>query len=328
MASTSASMRSYAIRRILEALPLILGVIVVTFTVVHLAPGDPALILMGADQSDPQYLQMMRERLGLDRPFYEQLARYVLAVFRGDLGHSFARGQPVLHIILNRVPATLLLMGAALLFSSITGIVSGVYSSKRPYTLRDNLSTSFSLLGYSLPVFWLAQILVMIFAVRLGWFPVQGMVSVREELSGMDAVVDIAWHLVLPVLSLGMWNLALVSRMTRASMLETLKQDFIVTAWAKGLDERTVLYRHALRNALLPVVTVIGLSLGTIVTGAVLTETIFGWPGMGRLMYDAISARDYPILLGIFIIVSISVIVVNLLTDLVYAFLDPRIRYR
>ena len=193
--------------------------------------------------------------------------------------------------------------------------------------MKDNATMTLSLLGYSLPVFWLAQILLLVFAVRLGWFPVQGIVSVREELTGLRYVVDIAHHLILPAVALGLLHLALITRLTRASMLEVLRQDYITTAWSKGLDQSTVLYRHALRNALLPVVTIIGLNLGAMLTGAVLTETVFGWPGLGRLMYDAISSRDYPVLMGNFVVISISVIAANLITDITYGLLDPRIRY-
>jgi len=302
-------------------------VIVVTFIIVHLAPGDPVQVLAG-EGATQEYIEMMRERLGLNKPLYEQLAIYVATVLRADLGYSFVHGQPVLQVVLERVPATLLLMSTALAVSSTLGVSLGVISSKNPYSVKDNVTTSVSLLGYSLPVFWLAQILIMLFGVRLGWFPIQGIMSVREELTGFPHVLDVVHHLVLPVIALGVFNLALVTRMTRASMLEVLKEDFVVTAWSKGLDENAVLYRHALRNALLPVVTIIGLNLGHMLAGAVLTETVFGWPGMGRLMYDAISSRDYPVLVGNFIIVSIAVVTANLITDLVYGFLDPRIRYR
>jgi peptide/nickel transport system permease protein len=323
----SSSLRSYLTRRILQAVPLVFGVIVLTFMIIHVAPGDPAYVLAG-ETASPEYIEMVRESLGLDKPLYEQLVIYIGSVMRGDLGYSYVFRQPVLNIILERVPATLLLMSTALVVCSAVGIALGVISSKSPYSIKDNITTAVSILGYSLPVFWLAQILLLIFAVRLDWFPVQGIRSLREELIGIPYVLDMAHHLVLPAFALGMFHLALVSRLTRASMLEVLRQDFITTAWSKGLDENTVFYRHALRNALLPVVTVIGLNLGVMLTGAVLTESVFAWPGLGRLMYDAISSRDYPVLMGNFIVVSISVIAWNLVTDVVYGFLDPRIRYR
>jgi len=326
LATESRSLKSYTARRILQTIPLFFGVIVMAFSIIHAAPGDPVYVLAGEGAS-PEYIEMMREHLGLNKPLYEQLVVYIATVMRGDLGYSFAYRQPVIVVIFERVPATLMLMGTALFFSSVVGIALGVISSKRPYSLLDNASTTISLLGYSLPVFWLAQVLLLIFAVALGWFPVQGMMSVREELTGIKYVLDIIHHLVLPAFALGLLQLALTARLTRASMLEILRQDYIITAWSKGLDENTVLYRHALRNALLPVVTIIGLHLGAMLTGAVLTETVFGWPGLGRLMYDAIASRDYPVLMGNFIVTATSVIGANFVTDILYGFLDPRIRY-
>jgi peptide/nickel transport system permease protein len=323
----SASVRSYIAWRILQAVPLVLGVIVVTFVIVHAAPGDPAYVLAG-EGADPQYVEMLREQMGLNKPLIEQLLLYIAAVMSGNLGYSFVYRQPVLSVVMERVPATMLLMGAAIILSSTIGIVLGTTSARKPYSLKDNAATAMSLLGYSLPVFWLAQILLLVFAVQLGWFPVQGIVSVREEVVGLGRVFDILHHLILPMVALALLQLALVTRLTRASILEVLRQDFITTAWSKGLDETTVMYRHALRNALLPVVTVIGLNFSAMLTGSVLTETVFGWPGLGRLMYDAISSRDYPVLMGNFIITSITVILVNLATDIAYGFLDPRILYK
>jgi peptide/nickel transport system permease protein len=319
-------MRSYVVRRILEAFPLIFGVIFLTFMIIHIAPGDPVFILAGEGAS-PEYIDRVREYLGMNKSLLEQFFMYMGAVLRGDLGYSFMFRQPVLQLVLQRIPATLLLMGAAIAISSTVGVILGVFSSKRPYSLQDSLTTSISLFGYSLPVFWLAQILLLIFAITLGWFPTHGMFSAREELTEIENVLDVVHHLTLPALALAMSNLALITRLTRASMLEVLRQDFITSAWAKGLDEKSVLYRHAFRNALLPVVTMLGLNVGMMLTGAVLTETVFGWPGLGRLMYEAINTRDYPVLMGNFIIVSVSVVSVNLVTDLVYALLDPRIRH-
>ena len=326
MTSESVSMRSYVVRRILEAFPLIFGVIFLTFMIIHIAPGDPVFILAGEGAS-PEYIDRVREYLGMNKSLLEQFFMYMGAVLRGDLGYSFMFRQPVLQLVLQRIPATLLLMGAAIAISSTVGVILGVFSSKRPYSLQDSLTTSISLFGYSLPVFWLAQILLLIFAITLGWFPTHGMFSAREELTEIENVLDVVHHLTLPALALAMSNLALITRLTRASMLEVLRQDFITSAWAKGLDEKSVLYRHAFRNALLPVVTMLGLNVGMMLTGAVLTETVFGWPGLGRLMYEAINTRDYPVLMGNFIIVSVSVVSVNLVTDLVYALLDPRIRH-
>ena len=323
----SASLRVYVARRVLQTIPLLLGVIVIAFALSHLAPGDPVYIFAGEAASE-EYLNMLREHLGLNRPLYEQLVIYVITVIQGDLGRSFVHGQPVLKVIWDRLPATLLLTGAATLFSFALGIVLGVISSKRPYSIADNIITAICLSGYSIPVFWFAQTLIIILSVGMGWFPVQGMVTVREEMTGIGYVFDVAHHLFLPALTLTLVRLALTTRLTRASMLEVCGQDFITTAWSKGLDENTVFYRHVLRNALLPVTTVLGLEIGTMVAGAILTETVFGWPGLGRLMYDAIVTRDYPLLMGNFVVLSVSVVILNLITDISYGVLDPRIRRR
>ena len=323
----SASLRVYVARRVLQTIPLLLGVIVIAFALAHLAPGDPVYVFAGEAASE-EYLNKLREHLGLNRPLYEQLVIYIVTVIQGDLGRSFVYNQPVLNVILDRLPATLLLTGVATLFSFALGIVLGVISSKKPYSITDNIITIICLSGYSVPVFWFAQTLILVLSVGLGWFPVQGMVAVREEMTGISYIFDVAHHLFLPALTLTLARLALTARLTRASMLEVCGQDFITTAWSKGLDENTVFYRHVLRNALLPVTTVLGLETGTMVAGAVLTETVFGWPGMGRLVYDAIITRDYPVLMGNFIVLSVSVVILNLITDLSYGILDPRIRRR
>jgi len=307
-------------------LPLVLGVIVLNFTLIHIAPGDVATVLAGEDAS-PEYVQALRERFGLNRPIYEQLGIYISSVLRGDLGYSFANRSPVISSIFERVPATVLLICSSMLFSISLGILFGVYASKRPYSKLDNAITIGSLLGYSVPNFWLGMMLMLLFALTLRLLPVQGMFTVGVEMSDFERIIDVAQHLVLPVLVLGTSQLALYARLTRASMLEVLDQDYITTAKAKGCNERSVTFDHALKNALLPTVTMIGLNLGFVLTGATLTETVFAWPGIGRLMYDSIFRRDYPVLMGIFIIISVSVIFASLLTDIVYAYLDPRIRY-
>ncbi len=322
------SLKRYVLRRVVQAIPLILGIITITFLLIHLAPGDPVSIMVGGFEFSPEYLEMMREQLGLNKPIYEQLFLYLAKVFQGDLGYSYRYNQPVISLIAERVPATLLLMGTAYIISIIIGIVLGVSSSRKPYSLLDNIITTGSLMGYSIPLFWLAQMLLVALALYLGLFPVGGMMSVTVKYIGLGHVLDILHHLILPAAALAVFNLALYTRLTRASMLEVLEKDFIVTAKCKGVDERTVVYRHALRNALLPVITVIGMQFGAMLGGAILTETIFGWPGLGRLMYEALYTRDYPVMMGMFIVASISVIVANLMTDLVYAMVDPRIRYR
>jgi len=307
-------------------MPLIFAVIILNFTLIHLAPGDIALVLAGEDAS-PEYVKALREKLGLDKPIHEQLGIYIVSVVRGDLGYSFANRSPVVTCILERVPATVLLIFCSMLFSITVGVLLGVNASKRPYSRADNAITIGSLLGYSIPNFWLGMIMMLVFSLSLGIFPVQGMFTVGVDMSSIKRWVDIARHLVLPALVLGTSQVALYARLTRASMLDVLDQDYIITARAKGCNESVVIFDHAFKNALLPVVTMIGLNLGFVLSGATLTETVFAWPGIGRLMYDSILRRDYPVLMGIFIIVSISVILASLLTDILYAYLDPRIRY-
>ena len=320
------SIHLYIVRRLLQAVPLVLGVLVVTFVLIHIAPGDPIYTLAG-DGGDEAYYTQMRALYGLDRPLPEQLLRYILEVLRGDLGYSFTYQQPVLQVILDRIPATLLLMGAALTFSTTVGILLGVVASVRPRTPTDYSISVITLAFFAMPVFWLGQLMIILFAVVFKVFPVQGMVSVREEYTGWRHVLDVAYHLVLPALTLGLVQLAQTARLTRTSLREVLQEDFVRTARSKGLRERHVIMRHALRNALLPVVTVLGGQIGVLLTGAALTETIFAWPGLGRLLLDATLARDYPVLMGIFILVAITVVVANLITDLVYTLLDPRVRF-
>jgi ABC-type dipeptide/oligopeptide/nickel transport system permease component len=320
------SLYAYIARRLLQAVPLVIGVLVITFVLIHLAPGDPIYILAGEGGTEEYYAQM-RALYGLDRPLYEQLMRYIYEVLRGDFGYSFSYQQPVFEVILGRLPATLLLMGTALLFSTLLGVLLGVISAWRARSPLDHGIMVSTLAVYSMPVFWLGQLMIIVFAVSLEWFPVQGMVSVREEYTGLRYWLDVLHHLALPAITLGLLQLAQTARLTRTSVREVLQEDFVRTARAKGLPERAVLYRHALRNALLPIVTVLGGQIGVLLTGAALTETIFAWPGLGRLLLDATLSRDYPLLMAIFILVSATVIVANLITDLIYTLLDPRVRY-
>ncbi len=326
MGTPGVSLSRYFVRRLLQAAPLVLGVVVITFALIHLAPGDPITVLAG-DGGNAAYYEEMRARYGLDRPLPEQLGRYVASVLRGDFGYSFSYQQPVLRVIVSRVPATLLLMGTALALSTMLGILLGVITATRPRTLLDYGITTVTLTAYAMPVFWLGQLLIIAFAVRLKLFPVQGMVSVREEYTGLRHVRDVLRHLALPAITLGLLQLAVIARLTRTSLRQALNEDFVRTARAKGLHDRTVVFRHALRNALLPIVTVIGGQIGVMLTGAALTETIFAWPGLGRLLLDATRNRDYPLLMAIFILVAVTVVVANVITDVVYTLLDPRVRY-
>jgi peptide/nickel transport system permease protein len=318
---------SYVVQRLAQAIPVLAGLLVFNFVLIHAAPGDPIYVLAG-QSGDAAYYSEMRARFGLDRPLPEQLGRYILNVLSGDFGYSFAYRQPVFQVIVARVPATLLLSLGGLTVATVLGLWLGTISACHADSPLDYLISAGSLIGYSMPAFWLGQVLLILFAGWLGLFPVQGMTTARVSYSGFSYVLDVAWHLVLPATTLGLLQLALVSRLTRTGLLEVLGEDYVRTARAKGLGARAVLYRHALRNALLPVVTVVGGHIGTLLAGAVLTEIIFAWPGLGRLLYDATLSRDYPLLMALFLAVSASVIVVNLLTDLAYAALDPRIRYR
>ncbi len=268
----------------------------------------------------------MRARYGLDRPVPEQFGRYALAILRGDLGYSFSYGQPVSRVILDRLPATLLLTGTALVLATALGIGLGVLTALRPHGALDHTVAVVTLTAYAMPVFWLGQLLVLLFAVRLGLLPVQGMISVREGYTGGRHLLDVARHLALPALTLALPQVALNARLMRTSLREALAEEYIATARAKGLAERAVIWRHALRNALLPVVTALGGHLGVLLTGAALTETVFAWPGLGRLLLDAALKRDYPLLMAIFLLVSVVVVAANLLTDILYTALDPRVR--
>lgn len=317
---------TFLLRRLWQAVPLVFGVLVITFTLVHVAPGDPITVLAG-DGGNEAYYREMRAHYGLDRSLPEQLVRYILAVLSGDFGYSFNYQQAVLSVIWSRIPATLLLMGTALVLSTVFGLLLGLLAATHPNRWLDHLITAFTSTAYAMPVFWLGQLLVLGLAVQLKLFPVQGMVSVREEYTGFRQWLDVLQHLALPALTLSLSYLALIARLSRTSLREALNEEYITTARAKGLSGRVVVGRHALRNALLPIITVTGGHLGLMLTGAALTETIFAWPGLGRLLLDATLNRDYPLLMAIFIMVSITVVLANLLTDLAYGLLDPRVRY-
>jgi peptide/nickel transport system permease protein len=319
-------MARYLLRRLLQVPLLLLGIVIFTFVLIHVAPGDPIVALAG-EYGDADYYAAMRAKFGLDRPLPEQLAIYLVVLARGDLGYSYAYGQPVAQIIFSRLPTTFLLMATALSLSTTVGLGLGAFAARRPHGATDAGVTVFSLCGQIVPVFWLAQMMIFFLAVKLDWFPVHGLTSARERYTGLRLVLDIAHHLTLPALALAAHHLALVSRLTRAGTLEALAQPYALTARAKGATERRVLIRHALRNAALPVVTVVGGQVGFLFAGAVLTESVFAWPGLGRLLLDATLARDYPILLGMLILISATVILANLVTDLLYALLDPRINY-
>jgi peptide/nickel transport system permease protein len=333
-------LRQYAVRRSLTVVPVLIGVSILVFGFIHLIPGDPALTMLG-ERATPQKVAEVRQRLGLDRPIHEQYFIYVGKVLRGDLGISIVRGDPVLRDLLHRFPATVELATTAMCLALIFGIPIGIISSVWRNSLMDSLSRVWALTGVSMPIFWLGVMLAWVFGVQLGWLPTGFRLdssTVFEPWTNfviLDAALQGNWpafrdalrHLVLPAVALATIPLAVIARMTRASMLEVLSRDYIRTAEAKGLPGLEVVLRHALRNALLPVLTVVGLQIGRLLAGAILTETIFSWPGIGLWVYESIESRDYAIVQGASLFIAVIFVTVNLVTDLLYAAVDPRIKY-
>ncbi len=321
------SMWLYILKRCAQAIPLLLGVVVFNFVLIQLAPGDPVTLLVGDFPAPPEYVQQVRAEYGLDRPVQEQLILYLGQLARGNLGYSFANRSDVAELIGRRIGPTLELMLTALVLAIVIGVALGVMAARGRGKLPDMLAQLGALVGYSVPDFWLGQILIILFAVTLAWLPAQGMRSPRSSAVGWDSFLETLPYLILPALALSVRFIALFSRITRSAMLEVLNADFVLGVRAKGLSEWRVLITHVLRNAALPIVTVIGYNLGLLIAGSALIETVFAWPGLGRLLFDSITKRDYPVMTGILLLVSFTVVVANLLTDLAYAALDPRVRY-
>ncbi len=317
------------ITRVGHALGLLVAVIVVGFTLLHLAPGDAAEVINSlSGGGDEAFIEQIRSDRGLDRPYHVQLADYTLGVFTGDFGDSYQYQTPVIDHVLDRLWPTLLLTGTALLLAVLGGTLLGIYAAQRPTKLSSHFVTAVSLFGFSAPVFWTGIMLLLMFSLWWPILPTQGMSSlVLENDSFLNRQWDTFRHLVLPAFTLGFLYLAQYSRIARASMLEVLGSDYVRTARAKGLRERAVIYKHALRNAVIPVVTIAGLQFSQLLSGAVLVEVVFNWPGMGTLAFEAVLTRDAPILLGVLIVSTMVVIAVNLLTDLSYRLIDPRIRF-
>ena len=305
-------MLAFLLRRVALAIPTLAGVLVVVFLLLYVAPGDPVQEMVG-ERADPETVARLRRELRLDDPLPTQFAHYAGGVLRGQLGRSYITGRPILSDILERFPKTLLLAGTAMLFASVLGITLGVLSARNPGGWLDRAGLGLAYLGISFPVYWVGLILILVFAVMLRWLPPSGYGAPR--------------FLVLPALALGSRSVAFLARVTRSSMLDVLGGDFVRTARAKGLRERVVVARHALRNALIPVITVLGLDFGYYLTGSILTETIFSWPGLGRYVVNAIARRDLPAIQGSVLFLSVIFVLVNLLTDLAYARVDPRVRY-
>jgi peptide/nickel transport system permease protein len=312
--------------RVLQGLALVLAVVVLNFVLVHAAPGDPVETIAGVSGGmSPELMAELRTQYGLDKPLPVQLGVYLGKVLTGDLGYSYFFNLPVVSLIGERVPATLLLVVSAVMLAFVVGTTLGVLSSRKPNGLLSQFITVLSMVGFAAPVFWMGIMLVILFASVFHVLPVSGMRAADSSGAGIKDVLDVLWHLVLPTLTLSLVHLAQYSRLARSSMLDVLGSDFIRTARAKGLADRVVLYKHALRNALLPVVTVLGLQFGNVMAGAILVETVFNWPGLGRLAFESVLRRDYPTILGVLLFSSIVVIVMNLLTDLAYRLIDPRI---
>ncbi len=313
--------------RLLQGLALVLAVVVLNFVLVHAAPGDPVETIAGASGGmSPELMAQLRTQYGLDKPLVVQLGVYLGKILSGDLGYSYFFNLPVAELIGGRVPATLLLVLSSVLSAFVIGTTLGVLSSRKPNGVLSQFITVLSMVGFAAPVFWMGIMLVILFASVIPILPVSGMRAADASGGGYRDVLDVLYHLVLPTATLSLVYLAQYSRLARSSMLDVLGSDFIRTARAKGLADRVVLYKHALRNALLPVVTVLGLQFGNVMAGAILVETVFNWPGLGRLAFESVLRRDYPTILGLLLISSIVVIVMNLLTDVCYRLIDPRIK--
>jgi peptide/nickel transport system permease protein len=318
---------SYLLRRSAQLIPAVVVIVVLGFLLVQLSPGDPLYALAG-ESGDAAYYELARERYGLDQPLPRQLSTYGGRLLRGDLGYSIAQGRPVAELIASRAGATLLLATTALVLSVGAGVAFGIRAARRPGGPIDVITGSAAVALFAAPVFWLGQLAILGLSFRLGWFPVQGTGSVRSDATGFGAVLELAHHLTLPAVVLASQGVAVVARLTRHSLIEELGTDHVRAARGRGLSERRVIGKHALRRALLPVVTIVGGRVGHLLSGAAVVEIVFGWPGLGRLLLTATQTRDTPVLLGVFLVVATTVVVANLLTDVVYALLDPRIQYR
>lgn len=317
----------YIFRRILQAIPVVLGVVVLCFLMLQLAPGDLATVLAGeSGGASSGYIEELRARYGLDRPVVVQLWLYMKNVAMLDLGFSYRHSMPVMELLLERLWPTLLLMGATLFLSLGFGVLGGLFAALWVKTWRDHVISLAAIIAYATPLFWVGLMLILVFSIGLDWFPTSGMEDVVQFYDGWDRVFDIAHHLVLPAITLSLFYLALYARLMRATMLEQRGLDYVTTARAKGLTERQITFRHVLRNALLPVVTVAGVQVGGLLGGSVVVESVFAWPGLGQLAFDALFSRDYNLLLGIFFLSACLVVLVNLIVDVIYVFLDPRIR--
>ncbi len=319
-------MLPYLRRSVFQVVFVVLGIAVINFFLLHLAPGDAAQVMAGeAGSATPEYMAALRRQFGLDQPLSIQFLHYMANILTLHLGYSFRQGMPVAQLLLQRLPPTLLLMGTAITFAATVGGTLGFLAARQAGRITDTVISAVALLFYATPVFWIGLVLMVVFSVLLDWLPVGGMASIEAGYTGFAYIRDIAQHLVLPAVTLGLFYLAIYTRLMRASMLEVYGQDFIRTARAKGVRPHRIAVRHVLRNALLPIVTTLGVQLGSVLGGAILVETVFAWPGLGRLAFEALFARDLNLLMGILLCSSVVVVVVNMLVDLAYTVLDPRI---
>ena len=315
----------YIAKRMVFSVVVVFVVAILSFTIIRLAPGDPATLLAG-EAASPDYVQAIRAEYGLDQPLPVQLVTYLSDLARGNLGYSLTFSRPVINVILERLPQTILLVGSALVFAIVVGVLMGIASAKKPNSLEDGILTAATLTLYSIPVFWLGLVMIMGLALWIPIFPTGGLFDVGVQLNLAQFVLNVGWHLVLPALTLSAFFLATYARLTRAGLLEAMGMNYVVQARAKGVRQRDVLYHHALKNALLPIITVAGIQIGLIVGGVVLTESVYSWPGIGSLLIMAVSYRDYPLVTGIFLITAISVAISNLAADIIIGLVDPRIR--
>ena len=305
-------MLKYIIRRIIAMIPVVIGITFLVFMIMQLAPGDPVQMILG-DNASPEAVEAMRDEMGLNDNVLIQYGRYLVNLAQGDMGTSYVNKRPVADEVFSRVPATFKLAAVAAVVSIVIAIPLGILAAIKQNTLFDHSSMVVSLIGISMPAFWLALMLMLLFSLKLGWLPAQG------AKDGWKSYV-------LPSIAIGFMQMAAIARTTRSSMLETIRQDYIRTARSKGITEREVIFHHSFRNALIPTVTIVGVQLGGLLGGAVLTETVFAWPGLGRLVVQAVNGRDVPVVLGCIVVLSVGLSIVNLVVDLLYGFIDPRVR--
>src|SRR5699024_3587504 len=333
-------MLKYILKRILLTIPVLIGVSILTFSLIHLIPGDPAKSMLGTKATETQ-LELLREELGLNDPYIVQYGNFIGKIVQGDLGESIQSNESIAYELLQKLPATIELTIFAMILAIAVGITAGVIAVVKQYSWFDNISMTGALFGVSMPIFWLGLMMILLFSVQLQLLPPSGRLSSCIDLETitnfylLDSILQWNWaafkdsffHLLMPSLALGTIPMAIIARMTRSSMLEVMHQDYIQTADAKGLKKRIIIFRHALKNAFLPVLTVIGLQFGFLLGGAVLTESIFSWPGVGRYVYLSVLGRDYPVVQSTILVIAIIFVFVNLITDLLYKYFDPRIRY-